>query len=146
MGVRWRITDAQSRPQRRARDFAARIQRIPPAVRKRINAANEKSAEELAAMMVRLAPRDPNGDGALQRSIRYYELTNDAGAGNTGGGVTWRVSAGNEEAFYARFVEFGAADGTVAQPFFYGSYRAMRRLIKARQLRAFRQALKETKK
>lgn len=145
MAVKWRITDAQSRPQIRAKDFALRLGRIPPAVRKRINQANEKSAEDLAAMMVRLAPRDPYGTGDLVRSIRYYELTNDAGAGNTGGGVTWVVAAGNEDAFYARLVEFGAAKGSAPRPFFYPSYRAMRRLIKARQLRAFRQAIKETK-
>lgn len=136
MGVKWRITDAQSRPQRRAKDFALRMGRIPPQVKKRINQANEKSAEELAAMMVRLAPED---EGDLIRSIRYYELT-----GTAGGGVTWRVSAGNESAFYSRFVEFG--NGIVpARPFFYPAYRALRRSIKNRQLRAFRQALRDSK-
>lgn len=137
MGVKWRITDAQSRPQRRAKDFAERMGRIPPAVRKRINQANEKSAEELAAMMRRLVPKDERD---LERSITYYELTGEAG-----GGVTWRVAAGDEEAYYARFVEFG--NGTVpARPYFYASWRGLRRLIKNRQLRAFRQAIKETKK
>jgi HK97 gp10 family phage protein len=111
--------------------------RIPPQVKKRINQANEKSAEELAAMMVRLAPID---EGDLIRSIRYYELATTAG-----GGVTWRVSAGNETAYYSRFVEFGNGI-TPARPFFYPAYRALRRLIRNRQLRAFRQALKETRK
>lgn len=143
MGVKWRITDGQSRPQRRGRDFVARLGRIPPHVKKRINQANEKSAEELAAMMVRLVPVD---DAELQRSITYYELTGagSGGATNTGGGIIWRVVAGNERAYYARFVEFG--NGIVpAQPFFYPSYRALRRLIRNRQLRAFRAALKETR-
>lgn len=136
MGVTYRIVDTQSRPQKRAKDFALRMGRIPPAVRKRINAANEKSAEDLAAMMRRLVPTDERD---LERSITYYELT-----GTVGGGVAWRVAAGDEKAYYARFVEFG--NGIVpAQPFFYPSFRALRRLIRNRQLRAFRAALKETK-
>lgn len=136
MAVTWRITDAQSRPQRRAKNFVARMSRIPAKVKKRINAANEKSAEDLAAMMRRLVPKDERD---LERSITYYELT-----GAQGGSITWRVAAGDEQAFYARFVEFGAANGAVAQPFFYPSWRALRRLIRNRQLRAFRQGLKDS--
>lgn len=134
MGVKWRITDAQSRPQKRAKGFYERMTRIPPHVRKRINQANEKSAEELAAMMRRLVGKD---DRDLERSITYYELT-DVQAG----GVTWRVAAGDETAFYARFHEF-LPGGT---PFFYASWRALRRLIKRRQVAAWRKAIKETKK
>lgn len=138
MAVKWRITDAQSRPQRRAKNFVERMGRIPDRVKKRINAANEKSAEELAAMMVRLAPED---DGDLIASITYYEVTGYRG---NGGGVAWIVAAGNEKAYYARLVEFGAAKGTTAVPFFYSSYRALRRLIKRRQITAFRQGMKDT--
>lgn len=136
MAVTYRITDENNRPQRRAKDFVARMGRIPDKVKRRINAANEKSAEDLVAMMVRLAPVD---DGILRRSITYYEVTGYRGAG---GGVTWRVVAGDEDAFYARFVEFGNGL-VVAQPFFYASWRAMRRIIKQRQLRAWRQGLKD---
>lgn len=135
MAVKWRITDEQSRPQRRAKNFVERMGRIPDRVKKRINAANEKSAEELAAMMVRLVPVDR---GELQTSITYYEVT-----GAVGGGIAWRVVAGNSKAWAARFVEFG--NGTApAQPFFYPSVRAMRRLIRNRQLRAMRQALRDS--
>lgn len=136
MAVTWKITDERNRPQKRAKDFAARLGRIPPRVRRRINQANEKSAEELVAMMVRLAPVD---DRDLERSITYYELT-----GSADGGIVWRVVAGNQKAFYARFVEFGAGIGTVAQPFFYPSYRALRRIIRRRQLRAFNQGMKDS--
>lgn len=134
MAVSWRITDAESRPQRRAKNFVARMGRIPEKVKRRINRANEKSAEELAAMMVRLAPRD---EGDLIASIRYFEVT-----GVQGGGIAWRVTAGDNDAFYARMVEFG--NGTApARGFFYPSVRALRRLIRNRQLRAFRQGLKD---
>lgn len=136
MAVKWRITDAQSRPQRRAKNFVERMGRIPDRVKKRINAANEKSAEELAAMMVRLAPED---GGDLIASITYYEV---AGYRGDGGGIAWRVVAGNDKAWYSRFVEFG--NGTArAQPFFYSSARALRRSIRRRQLRAFRQGMKD---
>lgn len=135
MAVKWRITDEQRRPQRRAKDFVLRMGRIPPKVKRRINAANEKSAEELAAMMVRLVPVD---DADLQRSITYYEVT-----GTVGGGIVWRVAAGSDRAPHARWVEFGNGIAA-AQPYFYPSVRALRRLIRMRQLRAFRQGLKDS--
>lgn len=134
MALQYRITDEQRRPQRRAKDFVARMGRIPDKVKRRINAANEKSAEELAALITRLAPKD---EGDLIASIRYFEVTRTAG-----GGITWRVTAGDDTAYYARFIEFG--NGTVpARGFFYPSVRAIRRLIRNRQLRAFRQGLKD---
>lgn len=134
MALQYRITDEQRRPQRRAKDFVARLGRIPDKVKRRLNAANEKSAEELAALMVRLAPKD---EGDLIASIRYFEVS-----GRQGGGIAWRVTAGDDTAFYARLVEFG--NGTVPpRPFFYPSVRALRRLIRNRQLRAFRQGLKD---
>lgn len=134
MAVTWRITDDHGRLQRRAKDFVARMGRIPVKVKKRINAANEKSAEDLAAMMVRLAPRDR---GDLERSIRYYEVTEAAGAG-----VTWRVVAGDEKAYQARWIEYGTPT-MHAQPFFWPAWRAMRRLIRSRALKAWRQGLKD---
>jgi hypothetical protein len=138
MAVTWKLTDQNNRPQKRAKDFVARMSRIPPKVKRRIYQANEKSAEELVAMMVRLAPRSKGG-GDLERSITYYEITEAVG-----GGVTWRVVAGNEGAFYARFVEFG--NGIVPpHPFFYASWRAMRRLIKRRQIAAWRKGIEESK-
>lgn len=136
MAVSWRITDAESRPQRRAKNFVARMAAIPDKVKRRLNAANEQSAEELAAMMTRLAPRD---EGDLIASIRYFEV-----AGIQGGGIAWRVTAGDNTAFYARMVEFGAPGPGTARPFFYPSVRALRRSIRNRQIRAFRQAMKDS--
>jgi len=135
MAVSYRITDAESRPQRRAKRFLERMAAIPKKVKRRLNAANEKSAEELAALMVRLAPKDERD---LVASIRYFEVRGGAGAD-----VAWRVTAGDNDAFYARMVEFGAPGPGTARAFFYPSVRAMRRLIKNRQLRAFRQGLKD---
>lgn len=138
MAVTYRITDENNRPQRRAKDFVARMGRIPDKVKRRINAANEKSAEDLVAMMVRLAPVD---QGDLRRSITYYEVTGYRGS--DGGGVTWRVVAGDEKAFAARWIEFGTPK-MPAQSFFFPAYRAMRRVIKQRQVRAWRQGLRDS--
>lgn len=135
MAVTWRITDEQRRPQRRAKNFVERMGRIPDKVKRRINAANEQSAEELAALMTRLAPRD---EGDLIASIRYFEVT-----GTVGGGIAWRVTAGDDTAYYARHVEFGNGT-TPPRGFFYPSVRALRRLIRNRQLRAFRQGLRDS--
>jgi|GEM_PF-2096366 len=137
MAVTWKLKDENGRAQPRAKDFVARMGRIPDKVKRRINAANEKSAEDLVAMMVRLVPVD---QGDLQRSINYYEVAGYRGT--DGGGVTWRVVAGDDKAFMARWVEFGTPK-TPAQAFFFPAYRAMRRLIKQRQLRAWRQGLKD---
>ena len=135
MAVTWRITDEQRRPQRRAKDFVLRMGRIAPKVKKRINAANEQSAEDLAAMMRRIVPKDQRD---LERSIVYYEVT-----GTVGGGIVWRVAAGDDTAFQARWIEFGTPT-MAAQSFFYPSLRALRRLIRSRQQRAFRQGLKDS--
>lgn len=135
MAVTWRITDEQRRPQRRAKDFVLRMGRIQNRVKKRINAANEKSAELLAAMITRLAPKD---EGDLIASIRYFEVT-----GTVGGGITWRVTEGDDTAFYSRMVEFGGKN-RAAKPHFFPSYRALRRSIRNRQLRAFKQGLKDS--
>jgi hypothetical protein len=131
MAIAYRITDEQRRPQRRAKDFVARMGRIPEKVKRRINRANETSAEDLAAMMRRIVQKD---DRDLERSITYYEVTR-----TSGGGITWRVTAGDETAFYARFHEFLPG----GKAYFYPSIRAMRRLIRARQARAWRQGLKD---
>lgn len=136
MAVKWRLLDGEGRPQIRAKGFYERLTRVTPAVKRRVNASNEKSAEALVAMMVRLVPRD---EGDLERSIKYYEVT-----GTVGGGITWRVAAGDETAFYARLIEFGTPT-MAAQPFFFPTYRSLRRLIRGRQRRAFAQGVKDSK-
>jgi hypothetical protein len=74
-----------------------------------------------------------------------------AGAGN----LIITIYAGSDEAFHARWVEFGTAPhlnggrfagsshpGTAAQPFFYPSYRATRKRAKGRVTRAVNKAAK----
>lgn len=70
--------------------------------------------------------------------------------------LTLHVYAGNSEAFYARWIEFGtqaringgqfagtAHPGTSAQPFFFPAYRALRKPAKAAVRRAVNRSAKK---
>lgn len=115
--------------------------------RREILAAQIQSAEELVAMMKRLAPVD---DGDLRDAIHY-----EVRPGTIEGTSTIVIIAGNEKVGYGYIVEFGSQPhrvggrfagamhpGTQAQPFFYPTYRARRRSIRNRNRRAFRKIVK----
>lgn len=138
-----------------------KLRMLPEIAEKRIRAAMESAAEDIVMMMKRLAPVD---DGDLQMSISWTWGDAPKGAMTVatvarqrrGGGPRITIFAGNREAFYARWVEFGTAPhinggrfagtrnpGTKAQPFFYVSFRANRRKAKAAVSRAITRAAKE---
>lgn len=116
---------------------------LPAAVKVEIRPALEKSADEIAALARRLVPVD---SGDLRDSIGWTWGTAPRGAISLGtvkaGDLTITVYAGNSEAFYARWVEFGTVK-TSAQPFFYPAYRAMRKRAKSRIKRAGTKAAKK---
>lgn len=119
----------------------------------------EAKADEIVAMMKSLVPVD---DGVLRDSIGWTWGKAPKGAlviasvQSTGeDGMTITIYAGNSEAYYARWVEFGTArhvnggkfagsqhPGTTAQPFFYVSWRANKR----RTVRAIRKATRDAAK
>lgn len=73
----------------------------------------------------------PVDEGKLRDSIgwRFGEAPKGSfviGRASVGPGLTVTVFAGNSEAFYARWVEFGTVK-TSAQPFFFPAYRANKR-------------------
>lgn len=118
---------------------------IPDAVREAAKKALEQSARELVAEMQRLVPVD---SGALRDSIGW--TWGDAPAGATVVGTvagskndTMRITiyAGGDGAFYARFQEFGTVK-MPPSPFFYPSYRKLKRKIKGRNTRAINKAIK----
>lgn len=141
-----------------------RLEKLKPAARIEIEAAAEKNAKEVAALARSWAPVSEDGPnkGALKRSIKAEGLS-------VGKAIRWRVVAGDEEAFYARWVEFGTAPGvrgqraghggakqaksgrksyrthpgTKAQPYFFPAYRALRRRIRNRNARALGRAVKK---
>lgn len=106
-----------------------RLARLPARMKAEVRASLEKSADELVAMQKRLVPVD---DGDLRDSIRWeggrHELSID-------------VKAGDNKAFYARFVEFGVL-ARPASPFFFPAFRASRKRIKGRTARAVRKAVR----
>lgn len=136
--------------------LARKLKRLPKAVEAEIKAAMEKGADEIVAMAQSLAPV---GDGTLWESIGW--TYGDAPKGSIAlasakaGNIAITVYAGNDEAFYARWVEFGTSPheqggiyagtehpGTSQQPFFYPAYRKSRRRIKGRVTRAINKAAK----
>jgi HK97 gp10 family phage protein len=125
------------------RKFAA----MPRAVREEVKAALVKSADELVGMQQRLVPVKT---GALRDSI-HYEIEDE--------GLRATVTAGDKEAFYARFVEFGTPPhenqgefkgsenpGAPARPFFSPAFRALRRRIRSRLSRAITTGIKKVAK
>lgn len=129
----------------------------------KVRAAMEAAASEITGMMRRLVPVE---HGDLRDSIGW--TWGDAPKGSvsmshTVGGNTITIFAGNEKAFYARWVEFGTAPhnvakgggnksfsgtpiphpGAKARPFFFPSYRASKKQIKAMIRKAITAAVRE---
>jgi len=113
--------------------------RVEDATRK----AMEAGAEELVAMMKRLAPVDK---GDLQISISWTW-----GAAPKGSvvlakskpdsrGMRITIFAGGDEAPHARWKEFGTIK-MPADPFFFPSWRALRRRIRSRIVRNMKKAV-----
>lgn len=142
---------------------------MPDAVRLAVRDAMEKQAEECVDMMRRLAPRGESG--ALAASIGWtwggkvpQGAIGIAAVGN--GDMSITIFAGSKTAYYARWIEFGTSPhslvkgsgtksgkgrseygarhpGTVAQPFFFPSWRALRKTIRRRIQYATRAAVKK---
>lgn len=147
-----------------------KLNKLPDVAKKQIRAAMEKSADEMVSMMKSLVPVD---SGDLKRSIGWTWGKAPKGsisvaavtAANLGADLTLTIYAGDDKAFYARWVEFGVVaqraghkvtnasgrvrtsgrttKGASAQPFFYVSYRANRKRAKSRISRAINKSAKQ---
>jgi len=136
-----------------------KLRALPIVAQKRIREAMAQGADEIVAMMKSLCPTD---SGDLRDSIAWTWGKAPKGAmtlakvTQTGGENTLTIYAGNAEAWYSRFVEFGTAAHTAggifagatipaisAQAFFFPSYRANKRRVKSRITRAINKAAKE---
>lgn len=137
----------------------SKLAKLPAAAENRIKEAMSAGADEIVAMMKSLVAVD---DGTLRDSIGWTFGEAPKGAIKIGsvksrnGKLAITIYAGNSEAYYARWVEFGTAahvnggmfagthnPGTKAQSFFYVSYRANRRRVKSRITRAITKSAKE---
>lgn len=132
---------------------------FPRLARQEIAKAMEQSADEMVRLAKSLAPVD---DGDLRASIGWTWGEAPKGTmaigqvkreGKGSGNMQITVYAGGGDAWYSRFVEFGTSPhvqggifagtqhpGTPAQPFFFPSYRAMRKRFRGRTTRAIRKA------
>lgn len=153
--------------------FQRRMQAIPVEVRRVVRPAMERSAEEVCDIARGLCPVD---DGKLRASIGWTWGAPPAGSialGSVRDGAALAITiyAGNDEAFYARFVEFGTQGGVAgqrisstgagqakagrksyrthpgspAQPFFYPAWRLGKKRALARVNRAIGKAIREAR-
>lgn len=118
---------------------------IPEKVRQATRAAMEKGADEIVALMKSRVPVD---DGDLRDSIGWTWGEAPKGSITIGksrplkdGDELITIYAGNDKAYYARWVEFGTQKHT-PQPYFYPSYRQLKRRTKSRVTREMKKAIK----
>lgn len=108
--------------------------------------AMEKGANEITTMMKSLVPVD---GGDLKRSIGW--TWGDAPNGSismgtvngSSGNAKITIYAGDDKAFYARWVEFGTRTGNRAHPFFYVAWRTNKKRFKRRVSTAVGKAVRK---
>jgi HK97 gp10 family phage protein len=123
---------------------------MPTEAKISIQSALEQSADEIVELAKSLVPKDT---GDLRDSIGWTYGKVPRGAITLGKvfasklatDLTITVYAGNSEAYYARWVEFGTQK-MAAQPYFYPAYRALRKRAKSRTSRAINKAAKAVAK
>lgn len=135
-----------------------KLQQFPEIVKAEIRLAMEQGADEIVAMMKSLVAVD---SGELRDSIGWTwgdrpKYSQSIGAVKTAdGNMVITIFAGNTRVRYAHLVEFGTSPhingglyegsqhpGTRAQPFFFVSFRALRKRAKGRVTRAINKAAK----
>lgn len=120
-----------------------KLSALPKAVKDEIRKALSKSADEMVALAKSLVPVDR---GALRDSIGWTYGAAPRGsiqlASASIGELTVTIYAGNDEAYYARWVEFGTVKMS-AQPYFFPSFRALRKRARSRIARQTNKAMKQ---
>lgn len=118
---------------------------IPQSVEIRTREAMARSAREIVNMMEALAPQD---SGRLKGSIGWTWGDAPKGArvvaqsGTDDGGLRITIYAGDNDAFYAMFQEFGTKNMR-AHPFFFPSWRANRTRARRRINSAMKRAIRK---
>lgn len=129
----------------------AKLVRLKTETADKVRPAMEMAAGNLVEMMRRQVAVD---QGDLRDSIGWTWGVAPRGSVAIASSAGITIFAGNAKAFYARFVEFGTAPhvqggshpgtqhpGVAAQPFFFSSYRAMKKDMKAMLRKAIRDAV-----
>lgn len=137
-----------------------KLAQLPEAAKAAIRIAMEKAGDDMVAMARNLVPVS---SGDLRDSIGWtwgeppkgsIRIATVKGRGR-GRDLTLTVFAGNDKAYYARWIEFGTAahangglyggsehPGTAARPFFFVSFRATRKRAKRTINKAIRDSAK----
>lgn len=135
----------------------AKLQRLRDETAKDVAPTLGLAADKVVDMMKRLVPVD---SGDLRDSIGWTFGSAPEGslkiASARSGVLTVTIFAGSEKVFWARFIEFGTRShaqggqfagtehpGTAAQPFFFVSYRALRKEVKRMLRKAINDAVKK---
>lgn len=120
------------------------LTKIPQQVKTEVQAAIDKSADEMVSMARALAPTDT---GELRASIKATSAGQSTPLYSSGGrqkvgALSARVTAGDYIVRYAALVEFGT-EKMAARPFFWPAYRSLRKRFRSRITRAMNKALKK---
>lgn len=110
-----------------------RMLALEPGIRKYVQPALAKSGDELVGMQKRFAPVAEQQGGELRDSIKWEW--------NPDNSLSILNKAGDDKAYYARWVEFGTV-ANPAQAFFFPAYRTQKRRIKSRIRTAVRKAVR----
>lgn len=118
-----------------------KLRALPDAAKTRIRAEMEKVAEEIVSMAKSLVPVDT---GDLRDSIGWTwgrapkgSMVLATAEAQLGSDLSLTIFAGNSEAYYARWIEFGTVK-LPAQPYFFVSYRANAKRAKSQIRKAVR--------
>lgn len=146
-----------------------KLLRMPEAIKREINQILKTQAEKITRLQKRLAPRS---SGDLQNSIGYtfgvYKAANanvrglsvgETSLAQADARLSVTIHAGDEKAYYAKWIEFGIAGpwtiggrvegqrlqhpGFTGQPYFYPAYRAYAKPTKAALRSAIRRGIKQ---
>ena len=121
-------------------EFTKAIAKVPKAIRDHVDAANEASAKEWVSTAKSAAPADPEDGTPLRDSIRH-ERTETGGQIVRAGGATTTKDGPGGTYDYARAQEFGRVD-MPASPYFWTSYRLLKKRFISRRRRALTQSFK----
>jgi len=124
-----------------------KLNAMPQIAKDEIKRALEKSADEIVELAKNLVPEDT---GDLRNSIGWTYGKVPRGAMTLGKvfasklatDLTITIYAGNSEAYYSRWVEFGTQK-MAARPYFYVSYRANKKKAQSRIRRSITRAAKK---
>lgn len=120
-----------------------KLQRLPEEVKAAIRPTMEEGAKEIVALM---KSRVAVEEGDLRDSIGWTwgEAPQGSLAVETisASGLKITVYAGNQDVFWARWIELGTSKAS-AQPFFFSSYNDLKKRVKAKIGAAVKKAVRK---